>query len=296
MTHLSFEESLINRIRVDIATHKLQNYGQLSAVLQLPNLVGEEGLFASLKPSDKVSVVAFNTMVKMLPQFEDRHVEYLKLKGKFHGDHEIDSHNWVPPTNPKQTATLFPHQKKATKDCAYKLFIEGQRGIVLEAAAGHGKTFIFGQLIRWIVDKGYLKDCYSPWPVLVITKSAQNTLVKQTERVMTQYFGLDVPRDVFVLSYDALRSGEGLSRMVKKEKKHVDGEVHIVYSWIQFLNPKMIIVDECQACRREDAIQTKVIMALAMIPTEIKIIFSSATPFTRVSEARCICCNVGMEI
>ena len=294
--HLTFEEQLINRIRVDISTHKIANYEQLAIVLQLPNLVGEGGLFPSVKPTDRVTVTSFNALVKMLPAFEEKHKEYLTLKGKMHGEHPLDNTGWIPPAHPAQTATLFPHQTKAAKDIAYKLFIEMMRGVVLEAAAGHGKTFIFGQIIRWANDVGYLKDCYSPWPVLIITKSAQDTLVKQTERVMENSFGLRIPREVFVLSYDALRSGKGLSRMIKKEKKHVDGEIKYIYSWIQYLNPKLIVIDECQAARREDAIQTKVIMALADIIEYIKIIFSSATPFTRVSEARAICCNVGMEI
>lgn len=293
MNLTNFQQSLINRIRVDISVHKINTYKQCADALQYDIFI----LFPSLKPSERITVAGFNSLIEMLPALELQHHESLKLSGKMHGTHELDSLDWLPPPNPKQVATCYPHQTKAAKDIAYRLFIENKRGILLQAAAGDGKTFIYMQVIRWLVDKGWFKDCYSPWKCLIITKSAQETLVFQTQHVAEDYFGLKVPMDVYVLSYDALRSSKGLSRMIKKEKRHEDGELKTFYKWIEFLNPKLVIVDESQAAKNRDSIQSKVIRAMAEITEEgFKCIFSSATAFTKVAESEYLCVNVGVEL
>lgn len=292
---MTFQDSLVNRIRMDISLHKITSYAQLSQALQLPSLFE---LFPDIQSDTRLTVASFNALLTLLPHREEARIEKLKLSGKFHGEHVLDKHNWIPPKNPLQVVRLYPHQNKAVKDIAFRLFIENKRGIYLQAGAGIGKTYIYGQLIRWLFDKGWFNDCYSPFKCLIITKSAQETLVKQTEHVMVDFFGLRAPREVLVMSYDALRSSKGLSKMIKKEQKHNDaGELVNVYSWIQHLNPKLIIVDECQAARRGDSIQSKVIKAIAGIEDEsMKVVFSSATGFLRVCEAEAICTNIGMEV
>lgn len=295
MNPTSFQTSLINRIRIDISMHKITSYAQVAKELQRPDLFD---LFPDINHNTRLTVASFNALIQLLPAREEAHIEKLKLSGKFHGEHELDKYNWVPPKNPLQKVNLYPHQKKATKDAAYRLFIENKRGIYLQAGAGIGKTFIYGQLIRWCVDKGWFADCYSPFKCLIITKSAQETLVIQTQHVMEDFFGLKCPREVLVMSYDALRSSKGLSKLIKKEMKHNDaGELVAHYSWIEHLNPKLIIIDECQAARRGDSIQSKVIKAIAGINDDsMKVVFSSATGFLRVSEAEAICTNIGMEV
>ena len=293
----TLQQNLIARIRIDISTHKITCYRELSAALQIANLVGEGGLFPSMKPTDRVTVAGFNALVEMLPAAQERHTEHLKLSGKFHGEHELDKYNWLPSHNPRQSAVLYPHQRKDSKDIVYRLFIENRRSVLLDSDAGNGKTFVFFQIVRWLVDKGWFKDCYSPWKCLVITKSAQETLVSQTEHVAEDFFGLSVPREVKVLSYDALRSGKGLSTMIKKTRVHRDGALVDEYEWVEGLNPKLIIVDECQSARRDEAIQSKIIQKIADIKDEsIKVIFSSATWATRISEMKYLITNLGLEV
>ena len=86
----TLQQNLIARIRIDISTHKITCYRELSAALQIANLVGEGGLFPSMKPTDRVTVAGFNALVEMLPAAQERHTEHLKLSGKFHVEHELD--------------------------------------------------------------------------------------------------------------------------------------------------------------------------------------------------------------
>lgn len=290
---MNIQESLINRIRIDIHTKRIRTYGEVAKNLQIDNLFTD--LYPSIKPTDPATLVGFNMMIETLPTVVGKHEESIKLSAGMHGRHLLDDCNWLPPHNPLQTATLFPHQHKAAKDIIYDLIIRNFRGVLLTAAAGDGKTFIFCQVLRWLKDKGFFKDCLSPWPCVVVTKSAQETLVKQTEKVAVEKFGLRVPHDVFIISYDALRSSKGLDRMIKKTKEHYHGDVKVIYKWVPFIRPKLLIADEVQAARREGSIQHQVILNYSEVE-EGKFLGSSATAFTKIAEAKAVVCNMGVNV
>lgn len=56
-------------------------------------------------------------------------------------------------------------------------------------------------------------------------------------------------------------------------------------------------MDECQSARRDEAIQSKIIQKIADIKDEsIKVIFSSATWATRISEMKYLITNLGLEV
>ena len=208
-------------------------------------------------------------------------------------EHPLDKLNWIPPPNPLQIAKLYPAQLKATKDLAYKLCIEKRRGVLLRASVGVGKTYMYGQLIRWLFDqKELFAGCISPWPCLIITKAS---IVEQTRRVMVNEFGLDGIRQVSVINYDALRSSKGLETMIELRYEVHGGIRYETYKWRPYLNPRLVIVDECQAAKNEDSAQAKITRALGQLPPDqgVKVVFSSATPFTRVSEAKYLAVNVG---
>lgn len=214
-------------------------------------------------------------------------------------EHPLDKLNWLPPPNPRQRVTQFPFQAKASKDLAYRLCVEDKRGVLLRASVGVGKTYIYGQLLRWLWDRNageFFKCVISPWPALIITKAS---IVEQTRRVMVDDFGLDPHRQVSVLNYDALRSNKGLETMLEKSYVVQNAERVVVYKWRPYMRPRLVIIDESQSAKNEDATQSKIIFNLASgfakgEEDNVKFIASSATPFTRVSEAKYFVVNAGI--
>lgn len=218
--------------------------------------------------------------------------EILGKVKSIYDEHPLDTKNWLPPRNPLQKAELYPAQIKAAKDLAYKLCIEDRRGVLLRASVGVGKTYMYGQLLRWLWDKDFFSMCISPWPSLIITKAS---IVEQTRRVMVNEFGLDGIRQISVINYDALRSTKGLETMIEMRHEVIGGERYEVFKWRPFLHPRLVIIDESQSAKNEDSQQAKIITALSEIyAAPIKIVFSSATPFTRVSESKYMCINSGI--
>lgn len=190
--------------------------------------------------------------------------------------------------------SLYYHQVTAVKEAYWKLIQENKRAILLQAGVGTGKTFIYGALLAELWQTGFFEGkTFSPWPALVITKAS---IITQTERVLEKHFKLCPKRQFKVLNYDALRSGRGLDSVMEKKKEVVNGEIVTAYKWKKYLHPLVVIVDECQNAKNEDSTQSQIIQNLADIQEDnLKIVFSSATPWTRVCEAKYFCVNLGME-
>lgn len=190
--------------------------------------------------------------------------------------------------------TLYRHQIKATRELKQKLLVEGKRAALLQAGVGTGKTFIYGAFLAELWQTGYFEGkTFSPWPALVITKAS---IVEQTKRVLENFFGLCPVRQFKVMNYDALRSGKGLDSVMEKKKVVINGEQVIQYMWKPFLHPLAVIVDECQSAKNEDSTQSQIIQNLSDVADKnVKIVFSSATPFTRVFEAKYLAVNLGMQ-
>jgi hypothetical protein len=190
-------------------------------------------------------------------------------------------------------AKLYWHQTKAAFEAEQKIN-EGKRGILLVGDAGVGKTIILGEIIAKLQERNYTQGSVSPWPYIYITKA---NIVEQTKRDLEIFFGLKHPSNIFVTNIDSLRSKAG--ELWVDENLYVEGgEEHYEWKWRPFVNPVVLIWDECQSLKNSTSEQHKIACALNDFVLEhlkenhhqvskLLQIFASATPFTRVSEAKC---------
>jgi len=165
----------------------------------------------------------------------------------------------LPERNPKQVCELYPFQLKLAKSI-YKAFLNGDYGALLRMNVGDGKTYVFGQVIRWLYDSGWIAKHkqFAPFPVCVFTKAS---IVEQTSRDLESEFGLQVPQEVLVINYEALRSKFG-AMFIEEKTKVVYGEVVKSYHWRPFLNPIFVVLDEYQCLKNTDSTQSEIIQAL----------------------------------
>jgi hypothetical protein len=205
---------------------------------------------------------------------------------------QIDWDNFF--ISPEQTARLRGAHQRLTAQQLYIAFHnERKRAMLLEGGAGNGKTYVCGAVVRKLFDDpDFFAHCLSPWPVLWITRAS---IVEQTKRVVENDFGLCPHTEVIVINVEQLRAKFG-KYMVDDKTIVKGGEEHIIWSWKPKYHPKMFIVDECQLAKNEDSTQAKIISSLNEIKEQIHILFMSATPFTRVSEARYFAVNCGLDI
>lgn len=185
---------------------------------------------------------------------------------------------------------LFVHQQREVLRMAYDLFITGNRCHLTEASGGSGKTYIAGQFIKWIADCKYAEDkTLGSTKVFYITKAS---IVEQTERVLSNLFQIDTKSWCQVTNYDNLRSNEGKRDYLNKKVKYVKGEEVEYWEWQPLRHPVIFFFDECQAAKNINTQQSKIVQAVAEIKNDyVKVIFMSATPFTRVIEAMALAVN-----
>lgn len=186
--------------------------------------------------------------------------------------------------SPKETAFLFWHQKKAANEILESIY-QDRRGQLLLAGVGTGKTFILGAVLRRLLDKDFTtsKGSISPFPIVYVTKA---TIVEQTARVLEKHFGI-TEQDVTVINIEQLRAKFG-SMFLTETIEFQGGQEHVVWKWRKNVFPCLIIWDECQVLKNQDSIQSKIAQSYNDILSKSTYqIFSSATPFTRVCEAKC---------
>lgn len=179
---------------------------------------------------------------------------------------------------------LFWFQKKAVKQMLDAALFKKLRALLLVSGTGTGKTYMISEFIIRLRDNGFFNGCISPWPCIWVTRAS---VVEQTERVVRQ-FGLDPINEVTVINIDQLRSKLG-EIFVKEEIKIDHGEEFVKYTWKHLIHPRLIIWDECQCIKNEDSQQSRIAQAFNDISDYTFQLFSSATPFTRVIEAKCFC-------
>lgn len=167
-----------------------------------------------------------------------------------------------------------------------------KHGQYLVARAGDGKTYILGAVIRRLIDQGWHKEnCISPWPIIYVTKAS---VVLQTEEVLRKDFGIDTVRECIVIGIDQLRCRFG--QMFLTEKTEVEcGEEKIIWQWKPVIRPKLIIVDEGHIAKNEGSTQHKILTSYSALP-DVYMIWSSATPYTRVCEAKAFCLSTKINI
>lgn len=198
-------------------------------------------------------------------------------------------------TSPSQTASLRgKHQRDTAKEIYINFTSFNRRATLLEGGAGNGKTFVAAAVVRKLIDENFFKDCRSPWPVLWITRAS---IVEQTSRVCRELFGLCPHTECIVINVEQLRAKFG-EYMVDCSTIVKGGEEHIIWQWREKFHPMMFIIDECQFAKNDDSTQAKIISAISEInPIEmVRLLFMSATPFTRVLEAKYFAVNCHMDI
>jgi superfamily II DNA or RNA helicase len=177
----------------------------------------------------------------------------------------------------------MPFQIKAAVDAARKL--QDKQGILLQAHAGLGKTYMVLPVIKYLLDRKLIKiQSDWPMPVLWVTPAA---VIPQTLEVINQ-FGLT--HKIFPMSYSAFRGKLGKSLYWESTKNPYNNSK--AYAWKPANMPSLVVFDECQGLKNDSSSQTQLSWS---IPQGIKRIFISATPYQKVSEARSIVQGVGME-
>ena len=188
--------------------------------------------------------------------------------------------------NPKVMYQAF--QERAACDILYRYLTLNHYAVALNAAVGTGKTFIMGAVLRELFDRGWppLVESVSIYPVLFITKA---TVVEQTKRVFRDSFGLDVNGgQVTVTNIDQLRCGFNKHFLREKPAVNQHGDAIYEYEWIEPLSPALLILDEAQSVKNVDSTQSLIVQKYNELDGEYhRSLYSSATMFTRVIEAKC---------
>jgi hypothetical protein len=204
-----------------------------------------------------------------------------------------EAHKILHPNIPSwQSAKLFTSQLKATVNAWERLFgSKNYRGVLLSAGTGSGKTWVAGQLITWaldIVNGIKLSDkTYGPHPVMFITKAP---VVDKTKEDLLRAFNINCVTDCKVCSYDSLRSSFGTTLYIQKKIIVESGVQRVKWKWNPGIVPALVICDEIQAAKNESSAQSQITCALGEAQG-IKFVGMSATPFSRVSEAKATILN-----
>lgn len=314
---LNLLQSAINKARIDLSMYKLKTWDDVYNVFGIPNAYAQIGT-PSIKEFNEFAFKIEDELRRKLAaeaaaiekgespglggisapptddQFDD---EDKTLDVGIHDVHPMDKFHkeWMPEC-PKQKAILKPFQLKAAKDMMWKFFVDRHRAHLRRAPVGSGKTFMYGQVLSWLWNMKpqpwFQGKTFSPIPALIVTKA---TIVEQTSRVMRDLFGLDPIRQVRVLHYDALRSSIG-ERLLASVKIVEDATVRIRWKWHLGLNPLFFVFDECQSAKNEDSQQSRITQAVSELKDpNIKVLFTSATPFLRVYEAKYFVINANIE-
>lgn len=195
----------------------------------------------------------------------------------------FEGYNFAPSPNEPKDLFLFFFQKKAAKQLLEGI-LEGKRGQLLLGGVGIGKTFILGAVIRRLLDAKFLDGkTISPFPIVYVTKAS---IVEQTQRALKKFFNITTD-EVTVVNIEQLRARFG-SMFLKEEIKFEGGVEHPIWKWRNNVYPCIIIWDECQILKNEDTTQSRIAQSYNEIVSAFTFqIFSSATPFVRVADAKC---------
>lgn len=183
----------------------------------------------------------------------------------------------------KEKAFLFWFQKKATREALDKIIKENKPAVLVLASTGTGKTYIKGAIERRLADVAFLEDqTWGHSKSIDITKA---TVVEQDKRVFRNHFTIDPVVDCEVINIEQLRARAG-QIWIQNKPIIVNGEEQDNWEWKPLINPVRFHLDECQGVKNDSSIQHKIACAFSAIPTPTVQIYYSATPFTRVSEAK----------
>ena len=186
--------------------------------------------------------------------------------------------------SPNEKANCFWFQKKAIVESWDKLINQNKSAILILSGTGTGKTWMAGGILRRLLDANYHDGkTMSHIPYLYVTRAS---IVTKTERDLDREFCIGV-EDTSVINIEQLRSQAG--RFWLKQEKYVEGgEECVKWVWKKNIQPCVVEWDECQALKNEGSQQHQIACSMNdMGRYKPKQVFISATPFTKVSEAKC---------
>ena len=194
-----------------------------------------------------------------------------------------NSNNYGLTESPNEKAFLYYFQKKAAAEALDKITKQNLPAVLILAATGTGKTFIKGAITRRLLDSKFVDG--KTWGQTAILNVTRATVVEQDKRVLNNFFGIKHPVQCETINIEQLRSRAG-QMWISCKTVIQNGEEVEVYDWKPMINPVLVKWDECQALKNESSTQHKIACAFSSIPTPTTQLFISATPFTRVSEAK----------
>lgn len=175
--------------------------------------------------------------------------------------------------------TLEPFQARISKELISKIQEDPYNALLLEGKTGVGKTFMLGEVARFLLNSDVrFKEFNQGFPIIYLTKAS---VVQQTREVLFSLFKLPLDK-IYVCNYDQLRSQLG-SLWIEWKKILLNGELVEVPFWNKSFMPLSIFADECQALKNPGTLQTSIMRAYVIQGGLV--VASSATPFTRLSEA-----------
>ena len=191
-----------------------------------------------------------------------------------------------------EKAFLYWFQKKAVVELLDGILLKHYKSMLLLSGTGTGKTFMVGAFIRRLIDAKYhAGKTFGVVEYLYVTRAS---IVEQTKRVFEQQFNLGIKDGVEVLNIEQLRSRAG-KVWVNESSRIVNGEEEFFWVWKRGINPCVVIWDECQALKNNGSTQHKIAAALNDVPGVVQV-HVSATPFTRVCEAKCFAVSTHKSI
>jgi len=195
--------------------------------------------------------------------------------------------------SPNEIAFHFWFQKKLIKEIWDGIIVHDMHGQLILSSTGTGKTFMAAGLIRRLLDIKFADDkTYGHVKYLYVTRAS---IVEQTKRVFKKFYNIGIRDSVEILNIEQLRSRAG-QLWIKEEIKIIGGEEAVEYKWRKMVNPVVILWDECQALKNPGSIQHQIGASANDIESDIYQVFISATPFTRVSEAKCFAVSTRKDI
>jgi len=230
----------------------------------------------------KVSSVTDNT----------QHVSINKISSEETSEAISSSNNYGLKPSPNEKAFLYWFQKKAVAELLDGILVRKYRSMLLLSPTGTGKTYMVGAFIRRLVDQNFhYGKTMGIVNYLYVTRAS---IVEQTKRVFENTFNLRIKDGVEVLNIEQLRSRAG-QLWVTEKSEIVNGEEQFYWEWKKFMNPVVIIWDECQALKNTGSTQSKIAAALNNVDGVVQV-HVSATPFTRVCEAKCFAVSTHKDI
>lgn len=194
------------------------------------------------------------------------------------------------------------YENLAAYKAAYEdptVFKYPKAGVLLLSPTGTGKTYMMAALFRILWDIGYHENkTYSHIPYLLISKS---TVLEQISRALKKNYKLAPVADVEVINIEMLRSNRGKMWVLKKDEV-INGEEVTTFSWKPNMNPVVVALDESQGAknvasiRNRGSAQGQIMCAYSDIKRYAQLVCVSASPFTRVCEAKCFAVSTHKDL